>query len=537
MVINEVLAATRGIPGLQDSIELLNTTSQPIDISGWYLSDTDNDLLKYQIPANTVLQAGQYVVYDERQFNAGGDPNGFGLSQDFGDDLWLVMPDGEGSVAGFADDVHFGPTLSGESFGRMPNGSGRLSPLSRLTFGFDNGTPRVAKPVITEIQYNPVLTEADLSIYPGADESDLEFVEIYNPTGQTFDLTEWRLRAGADFDFPPGTLLAAGETIVILKFDPGDPENINELNMFKAHYGIGDNVRLMGGYQGRLNNSDDRLVLLHPMDPPADEPNYIPRYQEDEVLYDDKSPWPLGADGNGYSLQRKGAEDFGNDAASWFAGTPSPGSILTEVTGDFNGDGLVNVIDIDLLFVQIRSANPDLNYDLTNDGLVNNADRDELVEKIIGTTFGDANLDLVFNSSDMVVVFQRGEYEDGVPLNSGWRDGDWNGDGEFTTSDMVLAFQKGGYIRAATGQNQVRVRAGLLGAAVAPVSEDERPCHTFRRWRRPAGPGDPLPTATRVESVDVAIESLFQDEADSLGDSDGSVELLSEALLEVAGGD
>ncbi|MCA9148697.1 MAG: PEP-CTERM sorting domain-containing protein [Planctomycetales bacterium] len=29
--------------------------------------------------------------------------------------------------------------------------------------------------------------------------------------------------------------------------------------------------------------------------------------------------------------------------------------------------------------------------------------------------------------------------------NSTWSTGDWNGDGEFTTSDLVVAFQDGGY--------------------------------------------------------------------------------------------
>ena len=62
---------------------------------------------------------------------------------------------------------------------------------------------------------------------------------------------------------------------------------------------------------------------------------------------------------------------------------------------------------------------------------------------------GDANRDGVFNSSDLVQVFQRGEYEDEIIDNSTWEDGDWNGDGDFTTADLVLAFQSGGYQAAA----------------------------------------------------------------------------------------
>lgn len=60
---------------------------------------------------------------------------------------------------------------------------------------------------------------------------------------------------------------------------------------------------------------------------------------------------------------------------------------------------------------------------------------------------GDANGDRLFNSSDLVFVFQRGEYEDHTSGNSIWSDGDWNGDGEFDSSDLVAAFQTGLYER------------------------------------------------------------------------------------------
>jgi hypothetical protein len=55
----------------------------------------------------------------------------------------------------------------------------------------------------------------------------------------------------------------------------------------------------------------------------------------------------------------------------------------------------------------------------------------------------------VFDSRDLVLIFQAGEYEDGVPGNSIWLTGDWNCDGEFSSSDLVLAFQSGGYVAAA----------------------------------------------------------------------------------------
>ena len=70
---------------------------------------------------------------------------------------------------------------------------------------------------------------------------------------------------------------------------------------------------------------------------------------------------------------------------------------------------------------------------------------DYLIEEILETTYGDANLDSVFDSSDLVAVFIAAEYEDEIDGNSSWREGDWNGDGEFDTSDFVFAFQSGGF--------------------------------------------------------------------------------------------
>ena len=46
-----------------------------------------------------------------------------------------------------------------------------------------------------------------------------------------------------------------------------------------------------------------------------------------------------------------------------------------------------------------------------------------LVLDILGTYYGDANLDGVFNTSDFVLVFQVGKYEDDVPGNATWEGG------------------------------------------------------------------------------------------------------------------
>ncbi len=119
-----------------------------------------------------------------------------------------------------------------------------------------------------------------------------------------------------------------------------------------------------------------------------------------------------------------------------------PGSFLP---GDFNGDQAVDAADIDLLTVAVLENSTDLLYDANGDLTVNDDDRVFWVDEIKRTYVGDSDLDGEFNSTDMVTVFQEGEYEDDQPENSTWGSGDWNGDLEFDSGDFVTAFQAGGY--------------------------------------------------------------------------------------------
>ena len=114
------------------------------------------------------------------------------------------------------------------------------------------------------------------------------------------------------------------------------------------------------------------------------------------------------------------------------------------VVGDFDNNGVVDAVDIDELNEQI-AGQQDPSFDLNGDRIVDAADRDSMVADVLGTYYGDANLDLEFNTADLVSVFTVGEYEDARPLNSTWSTGDWNGDREFNSSDFVIAFADGGF--------------------------------------------------------------------------------------------
>ncbi len=103
---------------------------------------------------------------------------------------------------------------------------------------------------------------------------------------------------------------------------------------------------------------------------------------------------------------------------------------------------------------------------------------------------GDANRDGIFNSTDLILAFQAGEYEDRFAGNSVWPDGDWNGDSEFDSSDIVFAFQRSVYV-------------------LMTSSERSRPGGMNRQTLRPSkGSVDSVPPADVEQSRTITSECL-----------------------------
>ena len=123
------------------------------------------------------------------------------------------------------------------------------------------------------------------------------------------------------------------------------------------------------------------------------------------------------------------------------------------VPGDFNGDGLLDLADINQLVAASASLENDTAFDLTDDAKVNDLDVTHWVTVLNNGWLGDANLDGEFNSSDFVTVFSAGKFETNEPAN--WAEGDWNGDGVFSSGDFVAAFSDGGYEKGPRVPNAV----------------------------------------------------------------------------------
>jgi hypothetical protein len=89
----------------------------------------------------------------------------------------------------------------------------------------------------------------------------------------------------------------------------------------------------------------------------------------------------------------------------------------------------------------------DLTCDLNGDQKVNIDDVRTIVVTILGTHFGDANLDGVVDATDIAIVTAH------LGQQGGWAQGDFDGDGWVTECDLdiALAAQSGQYSQIETG--------------------------------------------------------------------------------------
>jgi hypothetical protein len=331
VVVNEVMSHSHLLP---DWIELHNTTGQPINIGGWFLSDSRRDepnLMRYRIANGTMLNGNGYkVFYQDTDFNDVTDPGcliPFGLSEN-GERVCLSSyQHTNGTLTGYRAVEDFGASQTNVSFGRYYKSSTRnynFVALDSNTPGSANkNDPKVGPIVINEIMYNP----------PTGNQ-DEEYVELYNimPFPVTLYRTDksapWRFTDGIDYTFSPTsfvTIPANGYLLVV-----------KDKTDFLARYGgiVPPGVEVLGSYGGRLSNSGEKVDLGIPGD--IDESGMRHYIRIDRVNYSDGfhpedcpggvDLWPPWADGFGQSLSRKNPTAYGNDVANWKGANPSPGA-------------------------------------------------------------------------------------------------------------------------------------------------------------------------------------------------------------------
>ena len=140
LVINEVLANSDAASGA-DQIELYNPGPSTVDLSNVYLSDDEDELLKYKISDGTVLNVGDFLAVSE---GTGADEFDFGLSSS-GETIYVTAATDDTAAVPLRvlDAVNYGAIEPEVTFGRFPDGADSFAFLTSATFGGPNAQPAI----------------------------------------------------------------------------------------------------------------------------------------------------------------------------------------------------------------------------------------------------------------------------------------------------------------------------------------------------------------------------------------------------------
>ncbi len=105
-----------------------------------------------------------------------------------------------------------------------------------------------------------------------------EFIELFNSGTEPVDLSGCAFDQGVDFAFPAGTILAAGDYLVVAE----------DTDAFAADFGFVPT----GPFGGQLSGDGENVRLVNALGSVID-----------EVDYGESFPWPVGAGGGGSSME------------------------------------------------------------------------------------------------------------------------------------------------------------------------------------------------------------------------------------------
>ena len=291
----------------EEFIELTNSNSAAVDISGWTVSSGE---MSMTFKGGTVIPAGtsMYVAANKPAFKTRAEgPTG-------GQHLFVIgnyegnLSNAGGTISLTAAD---GEVVSTQEF------TGEISEVQNAL-------------VITEINYNPLdPSSAELAQNVALDPEDFEFVEIQNVSDAEVSLDGVKFSNGIEFDFTGSNVqsLAAGDRVVVVK----------DLDAFTLRYGAAAASRVAGQFSPGtgLGNAGERITLL-------DAGNSV--VTEFRYDVDSDTGWPSRADGRGSTLVLADAEGDPNDGLSWIASSQIGGTPGTDANATFIPNVVINEV-------------------------------------------------------------------------------------------------------------------------------------------------------------------------------------------------
>ncbi|TAH40730.1 MAG: T9SS type A sorting domain-containing protein [Bacteroidetes bacterium] len=170
---------------------------------------------------------------------------------------------------------------------------------------------------------SPLLTLSEINYNSSSSVDGGDWVELHNYGNFALNISGWKFRDDQDhhvYTIPVGTVIPAGGYLVLAE----------DMDKFTALYPSVTNVRGPIGFN--LNNAGEQIRLYNHLDN-----LYL------SVFYQNIAPWPLLANGQGYTCERTSTVNDPNNGNSWFSGCiggspgAAPGNILAgtlSITGN-----------------------------------------------------------------------------------------------------------------------------------------------------------------------------------------------------------
>lgn len=314
-------------------IEQKNRGSSDLDLGGVHFTTG----IDYVFPLGLRLLAGEVVVlvsnpvwFKEKYPTVRIDGVYSGRLSNRGEEVTLVDAGGQviHSVT-YSDRSPWPDLADGDGFSLELAGAANetdpTDPSAWLPSAQRGGAPGDYDSSINETPLGPVVIN-EILYRTGA--GGIEFIELKNLTAepvslfdQSFSGRAWKLE-GVDFEFTRGQEVPAFGLAIVAASEP---------NAFRAHYRIPEPVPVFGPYAGALEDTGERLRLVHlqssSIESRSNNQLVVAHMIVDEARYRSILPWPLIETGRPGSIERIQPHLSGNDPANWrmSPGNPSPG--------------------------------------------------------------------------------------------------------------------------------------------------------------------------------------------------------------------
>jgi len=291
--------------GSGDWIEIHNNATVPVNVSHWYIKDS-NYFNVFEFPENTFLEANSFVVvasevvaFQNAYLGVGNvvGPMSFSLGNT-SDKVYLFKPDGSEylSYTYTNDDGINLDCSSGIGHSREHSISSNDYASNTWFLGCENGSPGIAN---IPCEYQVSLSEINYN--SSTDDDSGDWIELHNTTSEAIDIGGWSIRDENDnvYLIPAGTSLESDEYLVVARSSTA----------FASIYPVTENF--IGPSNLAFGNDGDAIKIY-------DNQNTLRL----SMRYKSNAPWPYQPNGLGYTLEYEAIASQPCFMINWSAGCP-----------------------------------------------------------------------------------------------------------------------------------------------------------------------------------------------------------------------